>query len=102
MSPIDLFDQIGESIPNAKRGKMFGEICYKLGRRPFIYFSEEEIICKLFDERKAQAMQLPGAHYFAPMAPDKPMTNWVCLPFEQEEHWAFFSEAAYAFVEAGR
>lgn len=102
MTAIELFDQVGEAIPSAKRSNMFGKICYKLGRRPFILFKDDNIICKLFDETKEQAFQLAGAHYFAPMGKDRPMTNWVCLPVDTEEHWSHFAEAAFAFVEAGR
>lgn len=102
MTPEELFDQVGTSIPGTKRSNMFGVTCYKIGRKPFISFRDDEIICKLFDEVKEQAMSIEGAHYFTPMAPDKPMTNWVCLPMSAGDQWAYFAEAAFNFVEVGR
>lgn len=102
MTPEELFDQVGSSLPGTKRSNMFGVACYKTGRKPFISFHEEELVCKLFDEVKDQALSLEGTSYFTPMAPDKPMKNWVCFPFELGDQWAFYAAEALNFVEVGR
>jgi len=102
MTPLETFDAVGTSIPGTKRSSMFGVLCYKLGRRPFISFRDEEIICKLFDEEKEKAMSIKGTHYFTPMEPDKPMTNWVCIPFEAADQWEYYAIVAHGFVEMDR
>ena len=102
MTPEELFDQVGSALPGTKRSNMFGVVCYKIGRKPFINFHEDEIVCKLFDDIKEQALSIDGTSYFTPMEPDKPMTNWICLPFEKGDQWAYFAEYALNFVEMGR
>lgn len=102
MTPEELFDQVGSSIPGAKRSNMFGVLCYKIGRKPFISFHDDEIICKLFDDIKAQALSIEGTSFFTPMDPDKPMTNWVCIPMSAGDQWEYFAIAAFNFVEVGR
>ena len=102
MTPEELFDHVGTSLPGTKRSNMFGVTCYKIGRKPFINFHDGEIVCKLFDEVKEQALSIKGVSFFTPMDPDKPMKNWVQIPFSAGDQWAFFAEASLAFVEAGR
>lgn len=102
MTPLEYFDIVGSSIPGTKRSNMFGVLCYKIGRRPFISFENDEIICKLYDEEKEQALTIKGTSYFTPMDPDKPMTNWVCIPFAASDQWEYYAAAAYTFVEMDR
>lgn len=102
MTPEERFDQVGSALPGVKRSNMFGVACYKTGRKPFINFHENQLVCKLFDDVKAQALTLEGTSYFTPMGPDKPMKNWVCIPFEKGDQWSYFAEMALHFVEMGR
>ena len=97
-----LFDQIGELISGKKRSNMFGVPAFKLGRKPFILFYENELVCKLFDESHAEAMALSGTSLFSPMGEDKPMVNWVQIPYAHSAQWEYFAQLALAFVETGR
>ncbi len=99
MKAIDLFDQIGELIAKNKRSSMFGVPCYKLGRRPFIMFYDKHIVCKLFGQTHKEAMLLKGSTLFNPRANDKPMKNWVQIPFIHWDKWESFAKLAYAIVE---
>jgi len=102
MNPESYFHEIGRSIADSKKSNMFGVLCYKLGRRPYILFHQDEIICKLFEEASQEAMELEGAAYFAPMGPDKPMRNWVQIPFVHQEQWPMYAQLAFEFVQEGR
>ena len=98
----ELFDEIGEMISGNKQSNMFGAPCFKIGRKPFILFYENQIVCKLFDEVKEEAMQLEGWSYFNPMKSGKGMENWVQIPYAHADKWEFYASMAYDFVEKGR
>lgn len=99
MEAKELFDQIGELLTKRKRSSMFGVSCYKIERKPFIMFYENQIVCKLMGEFHAEAMQLTGATLFNPMGSDKPMGNWVQIPFLHADKWNYFAKLAHDFVE---
>jgi len=99
MKAINTFDQIGELLTDKKRSSMFGIPCYKVGRKPFIMFYDNEIVCKLIGQAHSEAMILKGATLFNPKRNTKPMENWVRIPFLYSEKWKYFSKIAYEFVK---
>jgi len=96
----ELFIQIGEDLSQNKLSSMFGVPCFKIGRKPYIMFHQNEIVCKLFDEQHGEALRLEGASLFNPMELSKPMGNWVQIPFIHSSKWNYFATCAYGFVEA--
>jgi hypothetical protein len=59
--------------------RMFGEDAYMVGGKVFAGWWREELVLKLPPDAHAQAMALPGARAFEPMA-GRPMKEWVVLP----------------------
>ncbi len=102
MESLEFFDMIGHSIEGAVKTKMFGTICYKIGRKPFILFEEGDIVCKLFDEVKERALEIPEVGFFNPMGGDKPMSNWIQLPYSAKDYWEEYAIYALDFVKQGR
>lgn len=96
-----LFDEIGKDLSINKRSSMFGVICYKINRKPFIMFYKDELVCKLFGEVHKEACQLEGTSLFNPKGNSKAMSNWVQLPYTLKEKWLFFASCAYEFVKPG-
>jgi hypothetical protein len=94
-----LYHFICSKIPLAVKSSMFGVSCYKVHRKPFIMFYDNEIVCKLFDDEHTNAMKLKGAKLFNPMDNGKPMTNWVHIPFAYKKEWIIFAQKAFDFVE---
>ena len=94
-----MFNQVGELLVKKKRSSMFGVPCFKIGRKPFIMFYDNQIACKLFGEVHQQAMQINGTTLFNPKGNDKPMGNWVQIPFSHADKWEYFAKLAYDFVE---
>ena len=99
MEAIDMFNQVGELLVQRKKSSMFGVPCFKIGRKPFIMFYDNQIVCKLFGEVHREAMQLNGTTLFNPKENDKPMGNWVQIPFLHSDKWEYFAKLAYDFVE---
>ena len=95
-----LFDEIGQGLTGKKRSSMFGVPCFKIGRKPFISFYQQAIVCKLRGAANEEAISLSGATYFKPMADGKAMTNWVQIPYVHAERWPYFATLAYEEVAA--
>lgn len=102
MENLEYFDLVGTSFLEAVKTKMFGTICYKIGRRPFILFESGEIVCKLFDEPKERALQIEGSSFFNPMGGDKGMSNWIQIPYSARDHWEEYAIYALEYVKEGR
>jgi hypothetical protein len=94
-----LYHSVCSLIPKAVKSSMFGVSCYKVHRKPFIMFYDNEIVCKLFDDEHTNAMKLKGAKLFNPMDNGKPMTNWVHISFVYKDEWIIFAQKAFDFVE---
>lgn len=88
------FDALLDALPEVKPGKMFGVNTLRLGRRPFVLFYQDHLVAKLQEPENSEALALPGAHYFAPMGDEKPMKNWICIPFRNQEEWEFWAQKA--------
>ena len=95
-----LFEEIGDAIADSKRGSMFGVLCYKYQRKPFILFYQGQIVCKLFGAAREEALELPGTSLFNPKKHSRPMGNWVQLPIEIADSWACFAHLASEFAIA--
>jgi hypothetical protein len=93
-----VYHSVCSLIPKAIKSSMFGVPCYKVLRKPFIMFYDNEIVCKLFDDEHTNAMQLKGAKLFNPMDNEKPMTNWVHIPYAFRNEWIIFAKKAFDFV----
>ena len=92
------FDEVGSDIPQSKPSNMFGVKCFKTGRRPFILFHQEKIVCKLFDQDHADAIALQGATLFSPYNDERTIVNWVVIPIEHHEKWAEYAVLAHHYV----
>ena len=100
-SPAEqLFDELGQAISGNEQKSMFGKPCYNYGRKPFIMFFDDELVCKLFDEIRKEAIQLKGTSLFDPSGKGKPMKNWIQLPFTHKKKWEHYAQKAFAFVQA--
>jgi hypothetical protein len=93
-----LFHSTCSKISLAVKSSMFGVSCYKVHRKPFVMFYDNEIVCKLFDDEHTNALKLKGAKLFNPMDNGKPMKNWVHIPFIYKDLWTEYALKAFEFV----
>jgi hypothetical protein len=92
------YHEVASAFPKAIKSNMFGVPCYKIGKKPFVSFYNNELVCKLYEEDNALAMTLKDASYFKPMPNAKSMVNWVQIPFSSKHQWPKFAEIAYEMV----
>lgn len=89
------FYEIGAQFSDARRRKVFGHEAFTVQRKPFIFLEGEHLVCKLNGRYDEEVFLLPGVRFFAPMGPDKPMKNWVALPYAHEAAWEEWALRAY-------
>lgn len=96
----EYFHLVGMQIKGANKGKIFGHQCYAIGKKPFYFLEEEDVVFKLEGKVREEALKLKGATFFDPMGTGKGMTNWIQLPYSQKAHWDYYSAEAYRLVKA--
>ncbi|GAA2247414.1 MULTISPECIES: hypothetical protein [Kitasatospora] len=96
--PAARYEEIAEELASlgATRSQMFGMPCLKdADGKAFAGLHRSELVCRLGHGTPAQAeaLHLPGAHFFDPTG-GRPMRDWVCIPVALAGHWDNFAEAA--------
>ncbi|MFK7969155.1 MAG: hypothetical protein AB8F95_02255 [Bacteroidia bacterium] len=92
------FHAVGENIPEAAKGQLFGKPCYKLNGKAFCCFFKNEMVFKLTGEDHQEALSFDGAQLFDPSGKGRPMKEWVQLPYDYQEHWTRFAESAAEYL----
>ncbi|WP_420148701.1 hypothetical protein [Spirosoma sp.] len=96
---LDIFLAIGQSLAGTERNKLFGLPCFRIDGKPFICLFHNEMVFKLTGEAHQEALSLDGAQRFDPSGKQRPMREWVQLPFDYAEKWEDFAQAAYVYVK---
>ena len=94
------FITTGEKITDSLKGQLFGKPCFKINKKAFVCFFQNEMVFKLPKEPHSEALSLDGAKLFDPSGKNRPMKEWVQVPFEYKEMWANFSTEAMNYVAA--
>jgi len=94
----DLYLKIGRAIKDSEESQMFGKPCFKINKKAFVAFFENEMVFKLTGETHSKALDLKGSKLFDPSGKKRPMKEWVQVPFAQKKHWKKFAEEARAYV----
>lgn len=92
------YHKVAESIEGAVKSQMFGKPCYKMGKKAFCCFFQQSMVFKLNKEMHDEAMSLDGTFLFDPSGKNRPMKEWVQVPFDYKEDWEKFAHAAAEYV----
>jgi len=92
------FNKTASQISDAKAGKLFGKLCYKINGKAFCCFFEQAMVFKLNDPFHKEALILSGSKLFDPAGKGRPMKEWVQVSFKHKKHWSKFAEAAANYV----
>jgi hypothetical protein len=85
------FLEIGANLPEAKEGQLFGKPCFKINGKAFVCFFQNEMVFKIKEDVHFEALSLPGSKLFDPSGKNRPMKEWVQVPFEHEALWQKFA-----------
>ena len=98
MTPAqELYISIGRQL-NAEESQMFGKPCFKINKKAFICFFEESCVFKLTGSNHSEALHMEGAIHFDPSGKNRPMKEWIQLPYTCHNHWEKFAASAFEYV----
>lgn len=81
---------------NISKGSLFGHKGLKVKGKIFAFYNEPNLVVKLDEQDRAQALQLEGAKNFNPMG--TPMKEWIEIPLREE--WYNYAVKAMKYVES--
>jgi len=92
------FIEVGNKIKGAVKSQMFGKPCYKIGKKAFVCFFKNCMVFKLSGEYHQEALSFDGSELFDPSGKNRPMKEWVQVPFDYKEKWKIFAEKSAEYV----
>lgn len=99
---LELYTEIGNDLTKRKKSvalsKMFGMPTLKAEGKAFAGLFKDEMVFKLSGEEHSKAITLKGARLFDPSGMNRPMKEWVQIPFKFSAQWKVFAEAAHSYV----
>ena len=96
----ELYISIGQSLENAVQSQMFGKPCFKINKKAFACFFQNEMVFKLTGECHGDALSLDGSQLFDPSGKKRPMKEWVQVPYDYHNEWKRFAEEALKYVQS--
>jgi len=94
----ELYIKLGNSLKDTVESQMFGKPCFKINGKAFICFFEDEMVFKLSGDVHKQALGLDDSQLFDPSRKNRPMKEWVQVPFEHKGLWEMFAFDAMKYV----
>lgn len=97
----EYYIEVGNSFENAQESQMFGKPCFKINKKAFVSFFENDMVFKLMlnSEIHQEALSLDGSKLFDPSGKNRPMKEWVQVPFDYKKDWQKFAQSALEYVE---
>lgn len=78
--------------------KMMGMPCLKVKGKMFAGYWHEAMVFKLNGDAHKKALALAGAHLFDPSGMNRPMKEWVVVPYAHKARWRAFAQNALDHV----
>lgn len=93
---------IGRSLAGSEESQMFGKPCFKIFGKAFTCFYENSMVFKLKGNTHKEALSLNGSNLFDPSGKNRPMKEWVQVPFEHSEKWHELANDAYNYIRGDK
>ncbi|MBT3302781.1 MAG: hypothetical protein HN921_04865 [Bacteroidetes bacterium] len=90
--------EIGHNLTGAIESQMFGKPCFKINKKAFVCFFQNEMVFKLTGDIHCEALSLDGSQLFDPSGNNRPMKEWVQVSFNHQNKWTQFAEEAMKYV----
>ncbi len=94
----ELYLSIGRQFSDAVQSQMFGKPCFKINGKAFICFFQNESVFKLPENIVRETLALEGSHLFDPSGKNRPMKEWVQVPYMHKDKWHSAAQAAFKYV----
>lgn len=93
----EAYRRIGNKL-DTEQSQMFGKPCFKVNKKAYVAFFKECMVFKLTSDAHAEALSLDGSELFDPSGKNRPMKEWVQVPYDYHDHWVDFAKAAMGYV----
>lgn len=93
------YTEIGKDLNEAELSQMFGKPCLKIHKKAFACFYENQMVFKLNGDAHTEALSLDGSQLFDPSGKNRPMKEWVQVPYDYQDKWKEFASAAMKYVD---
>ncbi|MBI4674250.1 MAG: hypothetical protein HY741_21620 [Chloroflexi bacterium] len=97
-----LFEKIVREISSDAGGvssaKMMGMPCLKVKGKMFAGYWRDAMVFKLNGDAHKKALGLADAHLFDPSEMNRPMKEWVVVPYTHKAKWRAFAQNALDYV----
>lgn len=92
---------IGQEIEQSEQSQMFGKPCFKINGKAFICFFQNEMVfkLKLNSDPHRDALSLDGSQLFDPSGKNRPMKEWIQVPYSYSEKWQEYALSALEYVK---
>lgn len=94
------FIQTGKACPGAVQSQMFGKPCFKLNGKAFMCFYENEMVFKLPEPLRGDALGWEGSRLFDPSGKNRPMKEWVQVPFKYAQKYKMLADQALSYLSS--
>ena len=91
--------ETGRAIDDAIESQMFGKPCFKINGKAFISFFNNNMVFKLTGLAHQKALSLPGALLFDPSGRNRPMKEWIEVPFTHSSEWNSLAFESWDYVK---
>jgi hypothetical protein len=78
--------------------QMMGMPCLKAKSKMFAGYWQDAMVFKLNGDAHKKALGLKGAHLFDPSEMNRPMKEWVVVPYAHKAKWRAFAQSALDYV----
>lgn len=93
-----LYTKIGQELDGTEQSQMFGKPCFKINKKAFVCFFQDEMVFKLTGDAHTNALKLKGAQLFDPSGKGRAMKEWVQLPYTHKSKWKLYAQEALNYV----
>lgn len=93
-----LYIKTGRNIQGSEESRMFGKPCFKIKGKAFVCFFQNEMVFKLSGISHQEAISLKGSRLFDPSGKNRPMKEWVQVPFVHSDNWTKYAQDAFDYV----
>lgn len=96
----DAYHEVASKVRSSEESQLFGKPCYKINKKAFCAFFEKDMVFKLTGKDHEKALQLKGSKLFDPSKKNRPMKEWVQVPFKHVDEWKKLASAAAKYVKS--
>ena len=92
------FHEVASQLEGSEKSQLFGKLCYKINKKAFCCFFQNEMVFKLSGDVHQEALSYDGTQLFDPSGKGRAMKEWVQVPFDYQDKWEIFAQEAFQYV----